>query len=234
MMNDRRIGTAPITNPITLPTRMLLRLADRAVGGRQYKLLKHSLERLRLTCLTTNIGPTGKAAENQTFSLLSDWSKHGDGMLSLTASDWLVAAVHAGSVLRLTDSYFSLRPGYETWLYRVARKHAGEQVDGFTMRVSTLWRKSGSTSRLDRFRFELKRIVMDDGLPDYRLEWIEESSGHEAKVEMRSEPGRNARGINHRIHPQKRPSPSPMTRFRSDEVRGWHDDVHHTGDCKNL
>ena len=88
--------------------------------------------------------------------------------VSVTLSDWLYRAVLSKSVLTLNRAYFTLRRPLERRLYELARKHCGSQPD-WPVAVSTLWKKSGSTSPIRVFRAMLRDIIKGDTLPDYTL-----------------------------------------------------------------
>jgi plasmid replication initiation protein len=63
--------------------------------------------------------------------------------------------------------YFQLSGGLERAIYRIARKHAGDQDDGWTCRVSLLHEKTGSDSEPKEFARMLRRIVEVNDLPEY-------------------------------------------------------------------
>ena len=55
--------------------------------------------------------------------------------MTITLPDWLYQGiVERGGVLRIHEDYFLLTGGIERFLYRVARKHAGMQPDGWSMK----------------------------------------------------------------------------------------------------
>lgn len=185
LMNANRGAGGRVEAQVCLPASTWLRLSRRQTGGRQRRLLAEALDRLRETCITTNIGPTGEPGPMRGFSLLAGWSQQGRKGLTLTAGDWLVEAVEAGALLSLTEGYFDLPLGYARWLYRTARKHAGRQAGGYRAYDRTLWRKSGATGTLAHFRTELKRLVLADALPDYRLTWIPGGLARDPQIWMR-------------------------------------------------
>ncbi len=53
------------------------------------------------------------------------------------------------------------------WLYRVARKHAGQQEGGWQFTMRQLYEKSGSTSRFSDFAIDVRKVVDADSLPEY-------------------------------------------------------------------
>jgi plasmid replication initiation protein len=72
-------------------------------------------------------------------------------------------------VLAIDPAYFRLTGGVERWLYRVARKHAGRQRQGWTFDIPHLHQKSGSLATLRSFAFDIRLIVHRQPLPGYRL-----------------------------------------------------------------
>lgn len=55
----------------------------------------------------------------------------------------------------------------------LARKHCGHQAK-CAVGMELLYKKSGSSDLLKRFRAAIKRLVLADGLPDYRLKYDSE------------------------------------------------------------
>jgi plasmid replication initiation protein len=59
--------------------------------------------------------------------------------------------------------------GIERWLYRVARRHAGHQPQGWAFELRHLYAKSGSAARFSDFALDLRRIAARQSLPGYDL-----------------------------------------------------------------
>ena len=57
-----------------------------------------------------------------------------------------------GGVLTIHEDYFLLTGGIERWLYRVARKHAGQQEAGWQFTMRQLYEKSGIDVAVFRLR----------------------------------------------------------------------------------
>ena len=84
--------------------------------------------------------------------------------------DWFYTGLLDSSlVLTLDPVYFQLTGGLERWLYRLVRKHAGHQRDGWQFDVDYLRAKSGSAMRASAFAFYLRRLAADQALPGYEL-----------------------------------------------------------------
>jgi plasmid replication initiation protein len=74
------------------------------------------------------------------------------------------------SLLTMHPDYFLLSGGLERALYRIARKHAGNQRGGWTCRVEVLRDKTGSDSKPKEFNRMLRKIIEANQLPDYAVE----------------------------------------------------------------
>jgi plasmid replication initiation protein len=82
-------------------------------------------------------------------------------------------------VLTIDRAYFDLTGGLERWLYRIVRKHGGQQRGGWRFDFRHLHAKSASLSPFRRFAFELREIVRRQPLPGYRLAVERETGGRE-------------------------------------------------------
>ncbi|MBV5266487.1 replication initiator protein A [Pinisolibacter aquiterrae] len=152
----------------------LLRGVGRSTGNRQYLLLKAALSRLQSTVVATTIR-TGPHWRRQQFSWINEWEEIAtrtgrvEGM-EFVLPEWFYRSIlDRALVLTIDPAYFRLTGGIERWLYRVARKHAGRQPQGWLFEVAHLHAKSGSLARLSDFALDLRRIALRQPLPGYRL-----------------------------------------------------------------
>ena len=153
----------------------LLKSIRRDTGGKGYKELQAALQRLEATTIQTSIRAPKRTRRSQ-FGWLDQWTLETDTVtgaprgMTLTLSNWLYEGLMQDrSLLTLHPDYFTLSGGLERALYRIARKHAGDQQTGWTCRVSVLHDKTGSESPLKQFSYLLKKIVAEDTLPEYTL-----------------------------------------------------------------
>lgn len=152
----------------------LLRSIQRDTGGKGYVELKAALDRLATTTIFTSI--RAKRGRDSRFSWLDEWSVEVDPVtekpiaLKIVLSNWVYEGIiNEKSVLTMHPDYFQLSGGLERALYRIARKHAGDQEQGWTCRVSLLHEKSGSDSAPKEFSRMLRKIVENNELPEYDL-----------------------------------------------------------------
>ena len=164
----------PVSQKVRINSKELLIFTNRGVGGKDYKALSESLDRLAGTVIKTNI-TTGGVTEESNFGLVNKTSlkrKNGlDGRLlwcELELSDWVFNAIREQEVLTLHPDYFRLRKPLERRVYEVARKHCGQQAK-WSISVTLLHKKSGSRSTLRLFRQMLKNLAEHDHLPDYSV-----------------------------------------------------------------
>lgn len=152
-----------------------LKFTGRGTGGKDYKSLIESVERLRGTTISTNVR-TGDEEQFDVFGLIESSSvrrKYGlDGRLlwvEITLSDWVFNAIEKQEVLTLHPEYFRLKKPLERRLYELARKHCGTQRS-WRCSFEILYKKSGARSRIRQFRYQVKDIALANNLPDYTLE----------------------------------------------------------------
>ena len=153
----------------------LLTSIGRATGNREYQLLKGALARLQSTTIRTTIRQ-GEHWRRQQFSWINEWEElatAGGRSLGLefVLPDWFYQGVlDRRLVLTIDPAYFRLTGGIERWLYRIARKHAGRQAEGWRFEVRHLHAKSASQARYSDFALDIRRLVQRQPLPGYRLE----------------------------------------------------------------
>ena len=163
----------------------LLRGIRRGVGGDQYRKLQDALRRLAATYIETSIRlPQGSRKATVDFHWIEKWdSLEEDGKpagMSITLPEWLYdGIIQGGGVLTIHPGYFLLKGGLERWLYRVARKHAGSQEQGWRFTMRQLHEKSGAMSRFASFAFDLRKTVSENALPEYAFEIARNREGEE-------------------------------------------------------
>lgn len=176
-------GVNDLPRTLTTTTYDLLRGIKRGTGGRAYQELQAALQRLETTSIRTSIRAPKRRTEAQ-FGWLDGWTLEIDpdteqprGM-TLTLSNWVYEGiVSERSLLTMHQDYFLLTGGLERALYRIARKHAGNQKGGWTCRVELLREKTGSDSQPKEFNRMLRRAVETNQLPDYTLTLTQTTDG---------------------------------------------------------
>lgn len=154
-------------------------------SGASYERLRGMLDRLKSTVIKTSIraDDTKKGA---TFSWLDSWEEiteeeSGEPIgWELTLAQWLWdGIVDASRILSIDSDYFLLTSGADRWLYRVARKHAGRQSQGFFVTMRELYNKSGSTQPYKNFARDTRRKVTDARILDYAFACFRNDEGEE-------------------------------------------------------
>ena len=152
----------------------ILSFIGRGTSGRDYSRLKAAFDRLQSTTVATSIRqPLSRRLHR--FSWINEWKERSTGEgrpfgLELVVPDWFYATVLDSSlVLTIDRAYFRLAGGIERWLYRLSRKHAGKQPDGWRFDLRHLHARSGSLARYSDFAIDLRRIVRTGSLPGYRM-----------------------------------------------------------------
>jgi len=161
----------------------ILTFTGRGTGKDHYDRLKAALDRLQSTTVATSIRQQHQRRRHR-FSWINEWQERLDGEgrplgIELILPDWFYAGVVDRTfVLTIDRAYFDLTGGLERWLYRIVRKHGGQQTGGWSFDVPHLHLKSGALSPLKQFAFELRAIVRRQSLPGYVLA-IERAFGRE-------------------------------------------------------
>lgn len=188
---DQGLPTSPriIFHPYNL-----LKSIRRETGGREYGLLKEAIRRLNATLVETNIRPddqpaNGRKEKTLRFTLLNSSGEitednPQDDRWFIELPSWLYRGViNHRMVLSIDADYFLLTSGLDKWLYRVFRKHAGNQETGWQFTMRQLHAKSGSTQRFSNFALDvrkaLKRATEDNRIPGYALSISRNADGEE-------------------------------------------------------
>jgi plasmid replication initiation protein len=152
----------------------ILTFIGRGTSGRDYERLKAALDRLQSTSIQTSIRQPNSRRQHR-FSWINEWKERatGDGQpigLELVLADWFYASVLDPTlILRIDRRYFDLTGGIERWLYRLARKHAGRQPDGWRFDFRQLHVRSASLARFSDFAIDLRRAAREACLPGYQV-----------------------------------------------------------------
>ncbi|WP_369411430.1 replication initiator protein A [Phycobacter azelaicus] len=168
----------------------VLKFCRRGNGGKQYVELENALDRLQDTRIKiTNFKP-GARRETETFSLIDRYR-----VLSRTTSDridhieiiipdWVYEGIvnesGSASILTLNPDYFLIKKPTARFIYRLARKAAGQGEAHYTLK--DLHHRSGTTIPFHKFRNAVADIVdraENEPFPDYELKLI---PGRECQV----------------------------------------------------
>jgi plasmid replication initiation protein len=156
----------------------ILRFIHRGTSVRDYDRLKAAFDRLQATTVATSIRQA-TARRLHRFSWINEWKERStpEGRpigLELILPDWFYSGVLDDRlILTIDTAYFSLTGGVERWLYRLVRKHAGRQPNGWRFQLRHLYLKSGSLARFSDFAIDVRRIVARQSLPGYELQLIQ-------------------------------------------------------------
>ena len=161
---------------LIIPRNEILKALHKHNGKKEEKDLKSSLARLKLTGIETTIRNEYGRYEAG-FGFLDSWGyteREDVKEIRITLSQWLYDGIcRKGSLLKVSQGYFDLTSGLKKFLYRTARKHVGNN-NQWEFSVEKLYEKSASEQEFKKFKYDLKKAVSDNDIPDYFLEWKEE------------------------------------------------------------
>jgi plasmid replication initiation protein len=157
----------------------LLIATNKETSGDGYRRLKTGLDRLAGTRIKTNI-KTNHVRITKNFGLIDSYeiverSPDDERMMAIKIilSEWLYNAVAGFEVLTLHRNYFRLRKPMERRIYELAHKHCGSH-EKWTVRLQTLKKKIGTTAPLKKFRFNVRKLVEMNHLPDYKISLLDD------------------------------------------------------------
>ena len=140
------------------------------------KEIEAALNRLKSTLIETTIRNDDYRYKGG-FGFLDSWGyteRKDIKEFRITLSDWLYDGIcKKGALLKVSQEYFDLTSGLKKFLYRTARKHVGNN-NHWEFSVEKLYEKSASEREFKKFKHDLKKSVIDNDIPDYFLEWIED------------------------------------------------------------
>ena len=173
----REAGVNDLPRTLHTSSYDLLKAIRRDTGGKSYGELQAALQRLEATTIQTSMRAPTRQKKAQ-FGWLDEWTMEVDATtgaprgLTITLSNWVYEGLlRDKALLTLHPDYFTLSGGLERAIYRIARKHAGDQAGGWTCRVAVLYDKTGSESPLKQFTYLLRKIVAANDLPEYDLQF---------------------------------------------------------------
>jgi plasmid replication initiation protein len=162
---------------LIIPRHELLKSLHKHEGNKQNKDLHSSLTRLKTTVIETSVRNEDKKYD--CFGWLDSWGyteRKDIKEIKITISQWLYDGIcKKGALLKVKPEYFDITSGLKKFLYRTARKHVGTQNDSWSISLETLYEKSSVERDLRKFKYDLKKVVYDNDIPGYLLEWIEEN-----------------------------------------------------------
>lgn len=161
---------------LVIPRNEILRALHKHNGKKEEKDLKESLARLKLTGIETTIR-NENGRYDAGFGFLDSWGytdRKDLKEIQITLSQWLYDGIcKKGSLLKVSQGYFDLTSGLKKFLYRTGRKHVGNN-NQWEFSIEKLYEKSGSEQIFRFFKRDLKKSVLDNDIPEYFLEWIED------------------------------------------------------------
>jgi plasmid replication initiation protein len=161
---------------LIIPRHELLKSLHKHEGNKQNKDLHASLTRLKTTVIETSV--RNEDRKYDCFGWLDSWGyteRKDIKEIKITLSQWLYDGIcQKGALLKVKPEYFDITSGLKKFLYRTARKHVGNQNDNWIMSLETLYEKSAVERDLRKFKYDLKKVVSDNDIPGYFIEWIEE------------------------------------------------------------
>lgn len=153
----------------------VLHFCQRGNNSQNYKGVEEALARLQNTTCRITV-ESGDWRRDGGFSLIDGYtvlSRTRTGQVShvsIGVPNWMYEGVVSHdkpTVLTISPKYFLIDKGIARFLYRFARKTAGQSEAFYSLKE--LYKRSGSQGVFKKFCFTVRQIAADNSLPDYDL-----------------------------------------------------------------
>ncbi len=161
-----------ISNSITVRPYHLLKSIGRHDTGSNYQDLLTAFKRLQSTVITNTKNRSLKSKKQvyEQFSFIQSLRvDEKTNEITFALCDWIFDSIIDKHLLAISPDYFKITSGIGRHLYKIARKHAGNQTSGWWFSFETLYKKCGSTDLERKFKSRVKVITEKNNLPEYWL-----------------------------------------------------------------
>ncbi|GAB0119070.1 replication initiator protein A [Acidisoma sp. 7E03] len=158
----------------------ILKFSRKGDGTRQFEQVEAALARLQGTIIKSvrNISCLGQRFRREVeseglighYRVVSRTDTGRVAVVEIEAPSWIYREVTEGKrpdVLAIHPDYFLIEPGVGRFVYRLARRAAGQSRAVWAFR--TIFERSGSNAAFKEFCRILRRIIAADDLPEYQL-----------------------------------------------------------------
>jgi plasmid replication initiation protein len=178
---------------LIIPRHEFIKAICRHTGKTNKKELEASLERLQLTGIDTTIHNENYRYRGG-FGFLDSWGyteRTDVKEFRITLSDWLYEITCSkGALLKVAPEYFNITSGLKRFLYRTARKHVGSKNNSWAFSTRVLYERSGSEQEFRKFKYDLKKAVLNNDIPGYFMEWGKEDGKEKVCFIKREDSGK--------------------------------------------
>lgn len=142
-------------------------LEEKFGGTRGREQLLTSVRRLQNTSVSTHYAPYGERRSYQ-GTLLEQVELRPRGELKIQLSQLLMEQVARRQLLKPPADYFEAK-GLRRRIWALCLAFCGRDRTSWTMPITELWRRSGSTNELRKFIYAFRQLIAADEIPGYRL-----------------------------------------------------------------
>jgi len=161
----------------------ILKFVGKGTSGKDYIDLEAALDRLKFTGIKSNIylDPKKQHRKSRSVSWIDDWeADHKEKLFKIEVSRWIwEQVVEFRSVLTLPREFFKIKSALGLWLYRICRKHCGRQKSGTAFNMTTLFERSGTTSKFGGFARDVRAAIERTDFLEYDVQLVSGSKGQE-------------------------------------------------------
>lgn len=142
-------------------------LEEKLAGCRSRDQILTSLRRLHNTQVSTHYAPHGERRK-YTGTLLEHLGVQARGHLEIRLSQLLMEQITRRQLLKAPTEYHEAK-GLRRRVWALCLAFCGRGRASWTMPVTEVWRRSGSTNELRKFIYAFRQLIAADEIPGYRL-----------------------------------------------------------------
>lgn len=163
------------TRRITFTGYDFLKKTGRKPTGSNYQQIIKSLERLKGTILKTNrtietweVGAGLGLLDS--YDYIKDKKTGKIVKIEVVLPEWLYCEIVTKKIATINPQYLKLKP-LEKRIYQIAKIHCRQESFNNVFNLNYFAKKVGSVHKIERFRFEIKKLCETQPLPDFLIHY---------------------------------------------------------------
>lgn len=163
------------TRRITFTGYDFLKKTGRKPTGSNYQQIIKSLQRLASTRLETNrtietweVGAGLGLLDS--YDYIKDKKTGKIIKIEVVLPEWLYCEIVTKRIATINPQYLRLKP-FEKRVYQIAKIHCRQESFNNVFNLNYFAKKVGSTHKIERFRFEIKKLCETQPLPDFLIHY---------------------------------------------------------------
>ncbi len=166
-----------VTRKITFTIYDFLKVTNKTINNKNYNQVIKSLQRLLSTKLETNkrianlnIGASSGLIES--FCYKKNEKNKRLSKIEVVLQEWLFAEIMLKKIVTIDSDYLKLK-SFERRIYQLAKIHCYKKFNNI-FNIDYFAKKVGSSSKLELFKFKIKKMQETQPLPEFLINYKED------------------------------------------------------------